>query len=140
MLADLALVGGKIITMNPSQSSAEAIAIKEDIILNVGSNEEINSYIGEKTKIIDLKGKTVVPGFIDCHIHIADYGKFLTWLDFKGVNSIGELQEKIRQRDEYDSTRENSPLAKAPDAHYIDTTQMTIDEVCNHIITHVNEE
>ena len=56
------------------------------------------------------------------------------------ITDIREIQEKIRQRDEYDSTRDISPLAKAPDAHYIDTTHMTIDEVCNHIITHVNEE
>jgi cytidylate kinase len=56
------------------------------------------------------------------------------------ITDIYEIQEKIRQRDEYDSTREISPLAKAPDAHYIDTTHMTIDEVCNQIITHVNEE
>lgn len=56
------------------------------------------------------------------------------------ITDINEIQEKIRQRDEYDSTRDISPLAKAPDAHYIDTTHMTIDEVCNHIITHVNEE
>ena len=55
------------------------------------------------------------------------------------ITDISEIQRKIRQRDEYDSTREISPLTKAPDAHYLDTTHMTIDEVCNHIITHVNE-
>lgn len=55
------------------------------------------------------------------------------------ITDINEIQRKIRQRDEYDSTREISPLTKAPDAHYLDTTHMTIDEVCNHIITHVNE-
>jgi len=56
------------------------------------------------------------------------------------ITDINKLQEKIRQRDEYDSTRNISPLARAPDAHYIDTTHMTIDEVCNHIITQVNQE
>jgi cytidylate kinase len=55
------------------------------------------------------------------------------------LTDINEVKHRIQQRDVYDSTREISPLTKALDAHYIDTTHMTIDEVCNHIISQVNE-
>ncbi len=55
------------------------------------------------------------------------------------LTDINEVKHRIQQRDVYDSTREISPLTKAPDTHYIDTTHMTIDEVCNHIISQVNE-
>lgn len=55
------------------------------------------------------------------------------------LTDINEVKQRIQQRDVYDSTREISPLTKAPDTHYIDTTHMTIDEVCNHIISQVNE-
>jgi cytidylate kinase len=55
------------------------------------------------------------------------------------LTDINEVKHRMQQRDVYDSTREISPLTKAPDAHYIDTTHMAIDEVCSHIISRVNE-
>jgi len=98
MLADLALIDGNVITMDSSQPSAEAIAIKKDRIVKVGTNEEIKPWIGKDTKVIDLQGRTVVPGLIDSHIHVADFGKFLTWIDLKAVNSIEKLQRRLKER------------------------------------------
>ncbi len=98
MRADLALIGGNIVTMNPFQPHAEAVAIKDDRIVQVGTNEEISPWIGKNTKIINLEGRTVVPGFIDTHIHVADFGKFLTWLDLKDVTSLTELRKRVRER------------------------------------------
>ena len=98
MSADLALINGKVLTMNQSQPYAEAIAIKDDRIAQVGTNEEIEPWIGKNTKVINLKGKTVVPGFIDTHIHVADFGKVLTWIDLRGVKSIEEMQSSLRKR------------------------------------------
>jgi len=98
MLADLALIDGNVLTMNSFQPSAEAIAIKKDRIVKVGTNEEISPWIGKATKIINLQGRTVVPGLIDSHIHVADFGKFLMWIDLKDVNSIEEMQKRIRKR------------------------------------------
>jgi predicted amidohydrolase YtcJ len=97
MHANLALIGGKVLTMNASQPYAEAIAIKNDKIVKVGTNEEISRWIGKDTKIINLKEKTVVPGFIDTHVHVADFGRFLTWIDLRGVKSIEEMQSRIRK-------------------------------------------
>jgi predicted amidohydrolase YtcJ len=96
--ADLVLVGGNVLTMNPSQPSAEAIAVKGDRIVKVGTNGDITQWVGKNTRVINLDGKTVIPGFIDTHIHIADFGRTLTWLDLKNVNSIKTLQDKIKQK------------------------------------------
>lgn len=98
MFADLALTHGNVLTMNSSQLSAEAVAIKNDKIIKVGTNQEISSLIGKKTKVINLQGKTVVPGLIDSHIHVGDFGKFLTWLDLNTADSIKTMQQKIRER------------------------------------------
>lgn len=98
MLADLALINGKILTMNSTQPVAEAVAIKNDKIVKVGTNEEINSWIGKSTKVINLEGETIVPGFIDTHIHVADFGMFLTWVALEDVKSIREMQRRIGKR------------------------------------------
>jgi predicted amidohydrolase YtcJ len=98
MWADLVLMDGNVLTMGSSQPSAEAVAVKKDRIVKVGTKEEINSWIGNDTKVIELQGKTVVPGLIDSHIHVGDFGKFLTWVDLKDVDSVEEMQRKIRER------------------------------------------
>ena len=98
MRADLILMDGRVLTMNASQLHAEAIAIKKDRIVKVGANKEITRWIGKNTKVIGLEGKTVVPGFIDTHVHIADFGRMLVWVDLKGIKSIQEMQSRIRKR------------------------------------------
>jgi predicted amidohydrolase YtcJ len=95
MSADLALTGGKVLTMNKSQPYAEAVAIKDDRIVKVGTKDEIAPWIGKNTKVIGLKGKTVVPGFIDTHIHVADFGRLLMWIDLSDAGSIKEMQESL---------------------------------------------
>lgn len=96
--ADLALTGGNILTMNPSQPCAEAVAVRGGRIVKVGTNEEISQLVGEDTGVIRLNGKTVVPGFIDTHIHVADFGWLLTWMKLDDVNSIKEMQSNLRKR------------------------------------------
>lgn len=94
----MALIGGNVLTMNPSQPCAEAVAISKDRIVKVGADEEITRLIGNGTNVIRLNGKTVVPGFIDTHIHVADFGRFLAWVDLCEVKSINELQNSIKKR------------------------------------------
>jgi predicted amidohydrolase YtcJ len=96
--ADLVLLEGKIVTMNPKQPCAEAVAVKAGNIIRVGSNERVQKCIGEKTKVIRLNGKTVLPGLIDTHIHICDYGRLLLWLDLEGADSIQQIQTLLSQR------------------------------------------
>ena len=55
-------------------------------------------WIGKDTKVLRLNGKTVVPGFIDTHIHVADFGRLLTWINLNEVDSIREMQETLSKR------------------------------------------
>jgi predicted amidohydrolase YtcJ len=98
MWADLVLMDGNVLTMGSSQPSAEAVAVKKDRVVQVGANEEIRRWIGDDTKVIDLQGRTVVPGLTDSHIHVGDFGKFLMWIDLKDADSVEEMQGRIRER------------------------------------------
>ena len=90
--ADLALINANVRTMNPHQPIAQAVAATKGRIIKVGTNQDINPLIGNGTKVISLTGKTVIPGLIDTHIHVADFGRCLLWLDLASANSIAELQ------------------------------------------------
>jgi predicted amidohydrolase YtcJ len=74
LYADLVLLGGTVITVDSAEHVAEAVAVKNDKIVGVGSNEEIQGYIGENTKVIDLAGRTVLPGLTDAHVHMISDG------------------------------------------------------------------
>lgn len=97
MWADLVLVDANVLTMNPTQPTAKGIAIKDDKIMHVGTNDEMEAWIGKDTKVLSLKGKTVVPGFIDTHIHVADFGRLITWISLNDADSIKEMQETLRK-------------------------------------------
>ena len=99
-MADLVLIHGNVLTMNPTQPRAEALAVTKDRIVKVGSEDEITQLIGGNTRVLDLKGKTVVPGFIDTHIHVADFGRTLAWIDLKQAISIRALQALVREKTE----------------------------------------
>jgi predicted amidohydrolase YtcJ len=100
MKADLVLRNANVLTMNPAQPRARAIAIKGEKIVRVGSNTEIEPWIGKNTEVVALDGKTVLPGLIDTHIHVADFGKVLMWLDLEGTKSIADLKNLVRERAE----------------------------------------
>jgi predicted amidohydrolase YtcJ len=104
--ADLVLINGNIITMNPRQAKAQAAAIKDGKIVAIGSNKQILLYRGKSTRRIDLKGKTLVPGFIDTHVHGASLGRCLSQVNLRGVKSIKEMQRKVKQWASKTSKRE----------------------------------
>ena len=106
MWADLVLIGANVLTMDRSQPFSKAIAIKGDRIVQVGTNKKIDEWIGKDTKIISLNGKTVVPGFIDTRIRVADFGRLLTWIDLSDVGSIKEMQESLSR------CKQKTPKAK----------------------------
>lgn len=97
-MADLVLINANVLTMNPAQPHAEAVAIVKDRIVRVCKTDEVSSLIEENTKILDLQRKTIIPGFIDTHIHVADFGRTLAWLDLKEVDSIKKLQDIVEKR------------------------------------------
>jgi predicted amidohydrolase YtcJ len=98
LYADLAIINTNIKTFNPKQPTAQAVAISRNKIIKVGSTQEIQALIHPDTTVMDLEGKTVLPGLIDTHIHVADYGRCLMWLDLTSAKSIGELQQLIKEK------------------------------------------
>ncbi len=96
--ADLTLIDGKIYTMDKTLRCAEAVAISGNRILKVGTTEEITYLIDKKTKIVYLEGRTVLPGFIDTHIHVTDFGRFLMWMDLTVAGSINRMQVMLGER------------------------------------------
>jgi len=93
----MVLVNGNILTMNPSKPLAQAIAVKDDKIVEVSTDAEIRPWIGKHTKILDLKKRTVVPGLIDTHIHIEEFGRTMAEINLRDVRSIKEMQEKLKK-------------------------------------------
>jgi len=81
MEAETVYINGNIYTVDEDFSTAQAIAIKGQYIIGIGSNDEINAFIGESTEVIDLGGKTVIPGLIEGHMHYPGEGQKLTQLD-----------------------------------------------------------
>jgi predicted amidohydrolase YtcJ len=95
MSADILFYNGQVITMENSLGICEAIAIKGSKILAVGTNKEIERLKGEKTEVINLYGKTLMPGFIDAHAHLELYGTNALGVNGKVAQSIEELKERL---------------------------------------------
>jgi len=98
--ADMVLINGKIITVDPKDRIVEAIAIYRNKIEAVGTNEEIKQLIGPNTRIIDLGGKTVMPGIIDSHTHPSTIATRNLEVDCRAppITSIKEILELVRAK------------------------------------------
>jgi predicted amidohydrolase YtcJ len=97
--ADLILSNGKIITVDERFSIAQAIAIRGDRIVSVGSNSELASMAGPNTRRIDLRGRAVIPGLIDNHMHLLRAGTTWKWeVRWDGVGSRKAALDMLRAR------------------------------------------
>jgi len=95
--AELIILNANIITLNPKQPKAEALAIYDAKITAIGSNKEIRRQAGPETRVIDAKDKTVIPGLVDCHVHMTGFGDFLQSLNLRDVDSIKEMQTGLHE-------------------------------------------
>ena len=95
--ADTLYVNARIYTMDADNTVAEALAIKDGRIIGVGPTASINSRF-EADRIIDLKGKTVLPGFIDAHAHLLSLGVAKLTLDLVGTSSEAEIADLVKER------------------------------------------
>lgn len=96
--ADLVLHNGVIYTVNGEFAVAEAVAVKDGAIVAVGTDEELKDWIAGAERTIDLAGKTVVPGLIDAHAHLAGYAAALDKIDLVDTAGIAEIGEKVAAR------------------------------------------
>ncbi len=96
--ADLILTNGQVYTLQAAQPWAQAIAIKGANILAVGDSATILSYATDSTRIVDLRGQFVMPGFIEGHGHFSALGNSLMNLNFLQARSWGEIVDMVAQR------------------------------------------
>ena len=96
--ADLILHHGKIVTVDPSFRVAEAIAVRDGRIAAVGSDREILAQRGPATRVIDLEGRTVLPGLADSHVHALSAGLSEFREKLPPLDSFAAVQDYIRRR------------------------------------------
>lgn len=99
--ADLVLINGKIVTVDEKQPEAEAIAIRKDTIVAVGTRDEIDRYIGNSTRLLDIRGMVAMPGFIDGHGHLLLLGRSKMELDLTKAGNwdriVSMVEENVRK-------------------------------------------
>jgi len=95
MEATLGFINGNVITMNHRVIS-QAVAVKNDRIIGVGTNEQVMAMFNQMTHIIDLQGSTLLPGFIDTHTHILGFGFSFSSIDLFNVRSHAQLVETCK--------------------------------------------
>jgi len=94
---DLILINGKVWTGESDSSFEQAIAIKGNLIIAVGSSDSIRSLADSKTQVIDLNGKLVSAGFNDAHIHFLSGSMGLTEVDMTGTKSSADITERVNE-------------------------------------------
>jgi len=92
--ADLEVTNARIYTVDPRHPRASAIAVRQGSIEAVG--DDVSRYIGPSTTVIDAKGATIIPGFIDSHGHVRDLGEMLEQIDLRGLTSEAAAVDKVR--------------------------------------------
>jgi predicted amidohydrolase YtcJ len=96
--ADMVFKNGNIYTVSERQPHAEAIAVKAGKIIFVGSNADVKAYEGKGTRVVDLKGNTVVPGLTDSHYHLAGVGAREMNLNLEGTTTLEAFLAKVKER------------------------------------------
>jgi predicted amidohydrolase YtcJ len=98
--ADVALLNGNVITIDSADTITQAVAVKDGLIQAVGTTEQVSAVVGEATQVVDLGGRTVIPGLIDAHNHFQVmglmYGYYVPFLP-PDVVTVQDLQAKLAE-------------------------------------------
>ncbi len=96
--ADTVIRNANVITMDSSRPRAQAVAMSNGRIVGVGSNRDVETFIGPNVKVLDLTGSTVLPGFIDAHIHVLNSGIRHVMAADCDLPTIAAIQTALRER------------------------------------------
>lgn len=96
--AELVFVNGNGLTLDEARPGIRAVALRGGKIAAVGDNAAVEKFIGRRTEVVDLKGKTFLPGFQDAHLHFIGYGLTLQMVELRGVTSVAEIAERVRAK------------------------------------------
>lgn len=95
---DTILFNGIFHTLDKAYSKCNAMAIKNGIIISMGDDKEILAMANANTKVIDLEGKTVVPGFVDSHMHLLPFAQYASVIDLSKTKSFDEVRELCKEQ------------------------------------------
>lgn len=98
MPADIVFLNGNVVTIDAGQPAAEAVAVVGNRIARVGTNDDVRSEVGPETRVVDLAGRTLLPGFNDNHTHPISYGLGLSLIDARpaSIPTLTGLQTAFR--------------------------------------------
>lgn len=94
--ADLVLTGGAVYTVDAARTMAEAIAVRDDRIIAVGPAAVVRSRIGPRTRVVELRGRTVLPGFGDAHVHPTHGGLAMARCELHGLRGVEAYLDAVR--------------------------------------------
>ncbi|WP_065334986.1 amidohydrolase [Tritonibacter mobilis] len=129
---DTVILNGRLITFDSARPYAEGLAIADGVITAVGSTAEIRALAGPSTRVIDAAGSTVLPGFIDSHVHLFGGSVELACLDLTSIKGEAQLTEVVRDWAKWNT---DDQLVFAVQADYailgdgIKTTRLALDRV-----------
>jgi len=93
--ADLVVLNGRVITVDPAFRIVEAVAVKGGLFMFLGSSEDAKKLVGKDTRVIDADGKSVVPGLIDSHVHALGVAEAETQAPYRELRTLAEIQEWV---------------------------------------------
>ncbi len=123
MQAEMIVTGAKVLTMDPDRPRAEAVALAGGRILAVGSAAEVAALAGPGTRVIEAGGRTLLPGFVESHLHLVLGGNELTQLQIGGLHGFDALRAAYL---DYAAKNPDRPLLMAQGASY---------EILDHPVT-----
>ena len=94
--ASLVVRGGELWTLNPERPRASAVAIRDGVFVAVGEEDDVASWVGPSTVVLDAGGGTVTPGLVDAHAHLIGLGESLVTVDLRGAASMDEVVDRLR--------------------------------------------
>lgn len=120
---DCVILNGNVITMDPACEWAQAVAVTGGRITALGSNDDLRVLAGPNTKVIDAAGGTVMPGFVESHMHLFVGAAELDHLQLAGVHGFAALKERALA---YQATRRDAPILIAQGADYTILNQQAL--------------
>lgn len=144
--ADLVFRNGRIWTADEQRPEAEALAVRDGRILALGSRQQIDGLIGRTTRVIDLQGRVLLPGFIDNHVHFLSSGLQLLGIELRSARNEAEFVARIRERAERypgrwitggDWDHESWPGAREPQRGLIDAVTPNTPVFVNRLDGHM---
>lgn len=123
MQAEMILTNARVLTMDPDRPRAEAVAVAGGVILAVGTATEVAALAGPGCRVIDAGGRTLLPGFVESHLHLVLGGNELTQLQLGGVAGFDALRDAVLA---YAAANPGLPLVMAQGAAY---------EILDHPVT-----